>query len=114
MIPALICFAPCVAVVMAGWQERVVDRPFQRWAGVAVAGNGAKMLAVANLGGIWLSHHLTTWERVSVPPSVAWRSAASSHNATKMVACVFNGNICRSADSEATWQEVTNIGAFKF
>lgn len=72
------------------------------WQAVTSSADGAKLVAVANLGQIHTStdYGLTWTPRAT---SQAWFSVASSANGVKLVAVVLGGQIYTSADSGATW-----------
>jgi len=81
------------------------------WADIASSADGSRLIAAADVGGVYTSHDGgANWFSNNVPGASRWDSVAITYDGTKMVAAGNNfsaGPICVSTNSGSTWTQTS-------
>lgn len=77
--------------------------PQNQWTSINASADGSKLVAVANVGGIYVStNSAVNWKLTSAPRS-PWTAVACSADGSKLIACA-NTGIYLSSNTGATWK----------
>jgi hypothetical protein len=99
------------AVMSQGWVQ--TSAPTKNWQGIAMSADGSKLVAVANLGGIFTSTNFGgTWISNNAP-ATSWAAVTSSADGTRMAAA-YAGGIQTSTNAGATWNPSAVPGYYWF
>jgi hypothetical protein len=90
----------------SGWVARETAH---NWQCVASSADGTKLVALEQLGSIWVSTNSGVQWNVSFATNLIWSCLASSSNGARLVAAVDNGLIYTSTNSGTTWAARTNV-----
>src|ERR1035437_5719691 len=88
------------------------NAPSYQWSSVASSGDGSKLVAGIDNGGIYTSTNLgSAWTQTSAPTNM-WSSVASSADGTILAATCVGPGVYVSTDSGATWMHSVNTTGY--
>jgi photosystem II stability/assembly factor-like uncharacterized protein len=93
-----------------GWTQ--TSAPSNAWQSVATSADGVNLVAVANLGTIYISTNSgSSWDPItnSLLSHLNWRAVASSADGSKLLAGAQSSWLYSSTNSGATWIRQTNL-----